>query len=980
MDNQHRSGTLNLTHGGDFQLMGDNKKAIQYLKKCLKIATEIGDLGGEGRGYGNLGNAFQLLGDYRKAIEYHEKHLKIAIEIGHRGGEGGAYGNLGCAYQSLGDYRKAIEYHEKCLKIALEIDDQGGEGRAYGNLGIAYRSFGDYQKAIEHHEKHLKIAIEIGDRGGEGRAYGNLGIAYRSLGDYQKAIKHHEKHLKIAIVIGDRGGEGRAYGNLGNAYQPLGDYRKAIEYNEKLLKTAIEIGDWGGEGRAYGSLGIAYRSLGDYRKAIEYHEKRLKIAIEIGDRGEEGGAYGSLGIAYRSLGDYRKAIEYHEKHLKIAIEIGDRGGEGRAYGSLGNAYQSLGDYRKGIEYHEKDLKIAIETGDRGGEGGAYANLGGVYQLLGDYRKAIEYHEKHLKIAIEIGDRDGEGGAYGNLGNAYNSLGDCGKAIEYHEKHLKNAIEIGDRGGEGRAYGNLGYAYQSLVNYRKAIEYNEKHLKIAIEIGDHAGEGGAYPNIGVDFLFLEQIENAVENFVSALEAFNSLRSLLKSKDNWKMNFREQHEVTYTALCISLLRIKKIDEALFAAEHGRAQTLSDNLLIQYKLDAPFSSAIIATKETISRLFTKTSSPTLFLATQSFTINIWFLRKGKKVIFWRGTLEGDRGEKDPLHALLQSSLETIGAINTKRCEDRTFDELDNECSFSIEVRGEGVGKPPLPPLDNPFKSFYDAVIGPILDMLEPQDDELVIVSDGALYLTPWAAVIESIRIRVVPSLTSYQLILSAPERHHKKKEALLVGNPCLKQLKKPEDDLPCAQEEVEMIASILKTRPLTGKHATKAEVMKRMSSVGLIHIAAHGNERTGEIALSPNPGWSSKFPQRKDYILKMSDVQAANLRARLVVLSCCHSGRGRILKGEGVVGIVRAFLAAGARSVLVALWAIDDEATMVFMKSFYQHLKEGKTASAAVQQSMKFLRESEQFSETRYWAPFQLIGDDVKIEFEADDDVKK
>ena len=165
-----------------------------------------------------------------------------------------------------------------------------------------------------------------------------------------------------------------------------------------------------------------------------------------------------------------------------------------------------------------------------------------------------------------------------------------------------------------------------------------------------------------------------------------------------------------------------------------------------------------------------------------------------------------------------------------------------------------------------------------------------------------------------------------------------------------------------------------------MKRMSSVGLIHIAAHGNERTGEIALSPNPGWSSKFPQRKDYILKMSDVQAANLRTRLVVLSCCHSGRGRILKGEGVVGIARAFLAAGARSVLVSLWEIDDEATMVFMKSFYQHLKDGKTASAAVHQSMKFLRESEQFSGTRYWAPFQLIGDDVKIQLEADEDVKK
>ena len=920
------------------------------------------------------------MSDIKKAIEYLKKQLATALEYGNRDREGGAYGSLSNAYQSLGIYRRAIKYHEKQLKIAIEIGDRGGEGGEYGSLGNAYRSLGDYRKAIDYHEKHLKIAIEIGDRGGEGGAYGNLGNAYQSLGDYRKAIECHEQHLKIAIEVGDRGGEGGAYGNLGNAYRSLGDYQKAIEYHEKHLKIAIEIGDRGGEGRAYGNLGIASKSLCDYRKAIEYHEKHLKIAIEIGDRGGEGKAYGNLGNAYPSLGDYRKAIEYLEKCLKIAIEIGDRDVEGGVYGSLGNTYQSLGDYRKAIEYHEKDLKIAIKIGDRGGEGSGYGNLGNTYQSLGDYRKAIEFHEKFLKIATEIGDRGGEGRAYGYLGNTYQLLGDYRKAIEYHEQDLKIAIEIGDRGREGGAYGNLGNAYGSLGDYRKAIEYLEKHLKIATEIGDQAEEGKGYCNIGINFVFLEETENAVDNFASAVDVFNSLRSQLKSQDNWKINFREVHEKAYIALWVSLLRTKKIDEALFSAEQGRAQTLSDNLLIRYKLDASLSPATIDTKETISRLLTKISSPTLFLATTDFTTNIWFLRKGKKVRFRHGRLEGDKTEKDPLLALLKSSLEKIGAEDTKRCEDRTFDEIDNESSFSIKVRSEGVGKPPSPPLDNPFKPFYDAVIDPILDMLEPQDDELVIVPDGALCLTPWAAVFESIRIRIVPSLTSYQLIVSVPEGHHKKKGALLVGNPCLKELKKPLDDLPCAQEEVEMIASILKTTPLTGIHATKAEVMKRMSSVALIHIAAHGNERTGEIALSPKPGWSSKFPQRKDYILKMYDVHAANLRARLVVLSCCHSGRGRVLKGEGVVGIARAFLAAGARSVLVALWAIDDKATMVFMKSFYQQLKEGKTASAAVQQSMKFLRESEQFYEMKYWAPFQLIGDDVKIEFEADHDVKK
>ena len=823
----------------------------------------------------------------------------------------------------------------------------------------------------------MKIAIEIGDRAGEGQGYGNLGIAYFSLGDFRKAIEYHEKHLKIAIEIGDRSGEGLASANMGIAYRSLGEFRKAIKYHKKDLKIAIEIGSRDGEGRAYANLGNAYLSLGDFRKAIEYHEKHLKISIEIGNRAGEGGAYGNLGSAYRSQGDLQKAIEYHEKHLKIAIEIGDRAGEGRASANMGIAYNTLGDFRKAIEYHEKHLKISVEIGDRAGEGPAYGNLGNAYQSLGDFRKALEYHERRLKIAIEIGDRAGEGRAYGNLGNAYASLGDFRKAIEYHEKDLKIAIEIGDRAGEGRASANMGTAYNSQGDFRKAIEYHEKQLKIAIEIGDRALEGTAYHNIGSGCSKLGQFDTAVSNFVSAVDVWNILRSLLKSEGSWKMKFRDLHEATYTSLWRSLLRIGKINEALVAADQGRAQTLNDNLLIQYGLASHLSFATLDSKGTTIRLFTELSPQMIFLGLEGLWINIWFLSRGQKVAFRQGKLEADITEKDPISALLKGALIKIGAEVEVRCEDRTFRKLGNECPSSREVCEE-VEKS-CQSSDNPFRPIYDGVIAPIVDLLGSRYDELVIVSDGALCLTPWAAVVESIRIRTVPSLTSYQLISRVPEGYHKKTGALLVGNPCLNELEKPPPDLQCAQEEVEMIASILNTSPLTGREATKAEVIKRMSSVGLIHIAAHGNERTGEIALSPNPGWTSKFPQKKDYILKMSDVQVANLRARLVVLSCCHSGRGRILKGEGVVGIAHAFLAAGARSVLVALWAIDDEATMVFMKGFYQHLKEGKTASGAVHQAMKSLRESERFSEMRHWAPFQLIGDDATIEFEVDDNVK-
>ena len=184
-----------------------------------------------------------------------------------------------------------------------------------------------------------------------------------------------------------------------------------------------------------------------------------------------------------------------------------------------------------------------------------------------------------------------------------------KTIEYHEKDLQIAIEVGDRGGEGGAYGNLGIAYGSLGDYQKAIEYLENCLRIAKEIGNRSLEGASYHSVGKAYFFLEQFESAVDNFVSAVNVLDSLRSLLKFKDNWKIKYREQYETTYTALWRSFLMIGKVDEALFAAEQGRAQTLSDNLLIQFKLPASLSAATFDTEGTISRFFTELNTPTVF-----------------------------------------------------------------------------------------------------------------------------------------------------------------------------------------------------------------------------------------------------------------------------------------------------------------------------------------------------------------------------------
>ena len=682
----------------------------------------------------------------------------------------------------------------------------------------------------------------------------------------------------------------------------------------------------------------------------------------MGDRVGEGGAYGNLGNAFQSLGDLKQAILYHNQHLSIAKEVGDRAGEGAAYCNLGNAFQILGDFKQAILYQDQHLSIAKEVGDRAGEGKAYGNLGNAYKSLRNFKQAIAYHNQDLSIAKEVGDRAGEGRAFSRLGNAYRSLGDFKQAIAYHKQCLSIAKEVGDRAGEGTAYGNLGNAYQGLGDFKQAIVYHNQDLSIRKETEDPIGLAIAWYRIGLVHENFDSFSKALNYYRLSIYYFDKTRRLLQAEDTWKISFRDKNGFAYTALWTALLKNGEVDEALYAAEQGRAQALADILKMQYGVDEKPTM-----KVTISLDMKDLPSQTVFTALEGNTISFWLLREDIGMNFRQKKIEN--GSAD---SLMRSTFKQINAGTALRCENRSLDRQRSDFSSSRDGVEKTVQS--LSFSVHSLQPLYDVLVSPIADLL--QGDDLVFVPDGPFSLAPFSALSDSVRIRAIPSLTALKLITSAPDDFQSKNEVLLVGDPCLKEVpvftaEPMSGQLPCAKEEVDMIGELLQTVPLTGKKATKAEVLKGMKSVTLIHIAAHGDAKCGEIVLAANPERISRIPKEKDYILSLSDVQTVRLQARLVVLSCCHSGQGEV-KSEGIVGIARAFLCAGARSVLVSLWAIDDEATLIFMKSFYQQLADKKSASTALHHAMKSLRETKDYSAIKYWAPFVLIGDDVTFEF--------
>ena len=370
------------------------------------------------------------------------------------------------------------------------------------------------------------------------------------------------------------------------------------------------------------------------------------------------------------------------------------------------------------------------------------------------------------------------------------------------------------------------------------------------------------------------------------------------------------------------------------------------------------------------------------------LWIL-KTSGVIYFRKHIVGDGLSKN-LDDFFSESFRSreFGILSEEECEDRSLNDIQPNVNSSQEeslaalrlMEEDDVEKSQEP--EPSLSLCYKMLIAPVADLLG--DPEIIIVPDRSLYRVPFAALhcdasekylSETFRIRIAPSLTALQLIQDSPADYHSQAGALIVGDPKVGQVlykgrRKDISRLSCAKKEAAMIGRLLEVQPLLAEHATKQAVLERIHSVSLIHFAAHGNAERGEIALAPQ-GASSTIPEEEeDYLLTMPVISQVQLRAKLVVLSCCHSGRGEI-STEGVVGIARAFLGSGARSVLVALWAIEDTATEQFMCRFYEHLVRGESASECLHEAMKRMRDNG-YSYVMQWAPFVLIGDNVTLEF--------
>ena len=163
------------------------------------------------------------------------------------------------------------------------------------------------------------------------------------------------------------------------------------------------------------------------------------------------------------------------------------------------------------------------------------------------------------------------------------------------------------------------------------------------------------------------------------------------------------------------------------------------------------------------------------------------------------------------------------------------------------------------------------------------------------------------------------------------------------------------------------LTGDEATEENLKANAEEYSIIHLATHFLINDSQ-PLYSKIVLAQRDKEKEDGYLQTYEVFNMNLNADLVVLSACNTGLGKLRKGEGVIGVSRAFLYAGVPSMLASLWSVDDQSTSIIMKNFYEHLQAGSNKRQALRRAkIEYLTSSEGVKKDPfYWAPFVLIGD--------------
>ncbi|MEM8830634.1 MAG: CHAT domain-containing protein [Cyanobacteria bacterium P01_G01_bin.19] len=768
--------------------------------------------------------------------------------------------------------------------------------------------------------------------------------------------------LRIYKSIGDRTGQYNCSIELARI-----DYKEA-NYRQAQIKQrqALQIVNFNPQdGRAKTLAGLIALELGDYRDALSklrvgVHQLQVSGQSDRLGRQELNEAKIALGEVYIHQGLYKQAENYLSQTVNSPYS--DSHLRRRTFNALGTIQLEIGQYSQALETFEKAQSVANTTGDRVGKAKTLENLGRAYQLLGNRNQALKYYQQALGDLRSIGAWSRQVYVLNNLGLLATDMGLSNRALEY----FQNAEgSLSSSGGVGRVttLSNLGYYYAQRKKYDLAIDYLERALSWANSNGDRIGEAKALSRLGAIEMELEDHKGASKTLSDSVAIFESLRPGLR--DEQKITLAESQRQTYDLLQQAYIALDKVDLALTTAERGRARAFIE--LLAHRASRDTAVEIDITPPDIKKI------KAIARNRQATIVNYSIIKdkQGEESEFyiWVVNPKGKLDFRALNIADIQQKFRTSIASVSSDAHDAVSGGLDLRKprlqDYIVSYRGNNRAETLANRRKLSFpRDAYTLLIEPIKELLPGDPEELVIfIPQDSLFLVPFPALqndegeflIEQHTIQIAPSIQT--LNITPNGSNSEELNPLIVGNP--EPMPDSLSSLPGAENEAIAIAEILKTSPIIGREATENSVIDRMEQANLIHLATHGlfNEHQGlqsSLALSTS--------DNQEGFLTAEEILDLQLQAELVVLSACNTGRGTIT-GDGVVGLSRSFLLAGAQNTLVSLWYVPDVATSALMTDFYRQLQTNSNKPQALRQAM--LNTMQEYSSPYEWAAFMLVG---------------
>ncbi len=859
----------------------------------------------------------------------------------------------------------------------------------------------DSQKAaIKKYEDAITIWRELNEKTREAESLQSIGSILQNAGDASRSNEYYEKAIAISRAIANKAIEADSMLSVGQNYSQLGDPKRAIETVTKALSLAREINDKKLEAIAVVTLGFTVDATGDKQAALNYYNQALPLVRAINDRPGEASVLINLGAVYYSLGETLRAVELFKQSLPIIKDLGDERREAVMYNNIAAAYESLADKPQALENYGKGLTLRRKVGDRLGEASVLANMAGAYDELGERAKSLALYEQALSIFRELKAPAREANALSNLGRLYFNLNDHQKAFDHFMLALQIRRDIGDIFGNARTLSNLAAVEKARGNFTESLRWSEETLAIFDSIraslasqelrSAYFASVQEYYRFHIDLLMgmhAKQPDKGFDAMAIQTSERSRARSLLDTLSEAKINIRQGIDQTL------LDREKALQKELNAKDKERRSLTSGS-----KADS-----VEKEIQTIANLYQdlqaeiRTKSPRYAALTQPKPADVGEIQKmldADTVL-----LEYSLGvERSYLWAISQNSIKSYTL--PKRSE------IDKKAKILYEGAKEANG-----PADSQ-KAAAD--LGKIL--IEPAAAEignkrLAIVTDGSLGYLPFAALttlasanplVADHEITYLPSASTLAAlredragqiaptktiaVLADPVFDTKDTRVGRTGEiadpDANSMLAKATRDagisgilprLPGTRREATLILSFVpeneRKRSIDFEANLAAANDPGLAQFRIIHFATHG------IVNSVHPELSGivlslvdKTGKPQEGFLRLNDIYNLKLGADLIVLSACQTALGKEVKGEGLVGLTRGFMYAGAKRIVASQWAVDDQATSELMKHFYQGMLGEKKLrpAAALREAQIAMSKSKRFSAPYYWSAFTIQGE--------------